>query len=69
MTLKAAVDLGADHAVFVQGNELDGNTIHVFKRGDDGTLAAAGRFPTGGKGGDQADAPTVYLASQGLSRL
>ncbi|MER7378853.1 beta-propeller fold lactonase family protein [Streptomyces lanatus] len=29
---------GADHAVFVQGNELDGNTIHVFARGDDGKL-------------------------------
>ncbi|MFJ8533599.1 lactonase family protein [Streptomyces sp. NPDC093591] len=56
---------GADHAVFVQGNELDGNTIHVFKRGDDGKLTAAGRHATGGKGGDQVDAPTDSLASQG----
>lgn len=48
---------GADHAVFVQGNELDGNTIHVFKRGDDGKLARAADYATGGKGGDQVDAP------------
>jgi 6-phosphogluconolactonase (cycloisomerase 2 family) len=55
----------ADHAVFVQGNELDGNSIHVFKRGDDGKLTAAGEYATGGKGGDQTDAPTDSLASQG----
>ncbi|WP_406452784.1 lactonase family protein [Streptomyces sp. NBC_01622] len=56
---------GADHAVFVQGNELAGNTIHVFKRAQDGTLSAAGSYTTGGKGGDQVDAPTDSLASQG----
>ncbi|MGJ5830751.1 lactonase family protein [Streptomyces ossamyceticus] len=56
---------GADHAVFVQGNELDGNTIHVFRRGQDGKLTAAGRYATGGRGGDQIDAPTDSLASQG----
>jgi 6-phosphogluconolactonase (cycloisomerase 2 family) len=56
---------GADHAVFVQGNELDGNTIHVFKRGDDGKLERAADYATGGKGGDQVDAPTDSLASQG----
>jgi 6-phosphogluconolactonase (cycloisomerase 2 family) len=56
---------GADHAVFVQGNELDGNTIHVFARGDDGTLEPAGTYDAGGKGGDQVDAPTDSLASQG----
>ncbi|MFI6012593.1 lactonase family protein [Streptomyces sp. NPDC051243] len=56
---------GADHAVFVQGNELDGNTIHVFARDDDGKLKPAGTFATGGKGGDQIDAPTDSLASQG----
>ena len=55
----------ADHAVFVQGNELDGNTIHVFARGDDGKLSPAGTYATGGKGGDQVDAPTDSLASQG----
>ena len=56
---------GADHAVFVQGNELDGNTIHAFARGDDGSLKPAGTYGTGGKGGDQVDAPTDSLASQG----
>ncbi|MFI2718142.1 lactonase family protein [Streptomyces collinus] len=56
---------GADHAVFVQGNELDGNTIHTFARGDDGKLKPAGTYATGGKGGDQVDAPTDSLASQG----
>lgn len=56
---------GADHAVFVQGNELAGNTIHVFKRGEDGKLTASGTYATGGKGGDQVDAPTDSLASQG----
>ncbi|GAP49859.1 lactonase family protein [Streptomyces azureus] len=56
---------GADHAVFVQGNELDGNTIHVLARGDDGSLKPAGAYGTGGKGGDQVDAPTDSLASQG----
>ncbi|MEV0221674.1 beta-propeller fold lactonase family protein [Streptomyces sp. NPDC050704] len=55
----------ADHAVFVQGNELDGNTIHVFERDDDGVLTAAGEYETGGKGGHQTDAPTDSLASQG----
>ncbi|MGW7202731.1 lactonase family protein [Streptomyces sp. NPDC054837] len=56
---------GADHAVFVQGNELDGNTIHVFKRGKNGALSAVGDYATGGTGGDQVDAPTDSLASQG----
>jgi 6-phosphogluconolactonase (cycloisomerase 2 family) len=55
---------GADHAVFVQGNELDGNTIHVFARGDDGKLSPSGTYATGGNGGDQVDAPTDSLASQ-----
>jgi DNA-binding beta-propeller fold protein YncE len=56
---------GADHAVFVQGNELKSNSIHVFRRAEDGKLTAAGRYATGGKGGDQVDAPTDSLASQG----
>ncbi|WP_328743858.1 lactonase family protein [Streptomyces sp. NBC_00285] len=64
VTTKSA-KAGADHAVFVQGNELAGNTIHVFKRGDDGKLTPGGTYATGGKGGDQVDAPTDSLASQG----
>ncbi|MFE3857931.1 lactonase family protein [Streptomyces griseorubiginosus] len=56
---------GADHAVFVQGNELDGNTIHVFARDDNGKLSPSGTYATGGQGGDQVGAPTDSLASQG----
>ncbi|MEV4038600.1 lactonase family protein [Streptomyces umbrinus] len=56
---------GADRAVFVQGNELDGNTVHVFARDGQGKLKPADSYATGGKGGDQVDAPTDSLASQG----
>ncbi|NUO41668.1 MAG: beta-propeller fold lactonase family protein [Streptomyces sp.] len=56
---------GADRAVFVQGNELNGNTIHVFARDGQGKLKPAGSYATGGRGGDQVDAPTDSLASQG----
>ena len=56
---------GADRAVFVQGNELNGNTIHVFARDGRGQLKPAGSYATGGRGGDQVDAPTDSLASQG----
>ncbi|MFJ8019466.1 lactonase family protein [Streptomyces sp. NPDC096311] len=52
-------------AVFVQGNELGGNTVHAFDRAVDGRLTPAGVYVTGGKGGDQTDAPTDSLASQG----
>ena len=52
-------------AVFVQGNELNGNTIHVFARDGQGKLKPAGTYATGGRGGDQLDAPTDSLASQG----
>ncbi|MCF1593357.1 lactonase family protein [Streptomyces muensis] len=58
---------GADtgRAVFVQGNELNGNTIRVFARDGQGRLSPAGTYATGGRGGDQVDAPTDSLASQG----
>jgi hypothetical protein len=58
-----SAEAGADHAVFVQGSALDGNTIHVLRRGKDGALSAAGRYATGGKGGDQVDAPTDSLST------
>ncbi|MGK5696250.1 lactonase family protein [Streptomyces sp. URMC 128] len=60
-----AASRGADRAVFVQGNELNGNTIHVFARDSQGKLKPAGSYATGGQGGDQVDAPTDSLASQG----
>lgn len=56
---------GAENVVFVQGNELDGNTIHAFKRSDTGELKAAGSYATGGEGGLAQDAPFDALASQG----
>jgi 6-phosphogluconolactonase (cycloisomerase 2 family) len=52
-------------AVFVQANELDGNTIRSFERAADGKLTAAGSYETGGLGGNQTGAPTDSLASQG----
>ncbi|MFD4603839.1 lactonase family protein [Streptomyces sp. NPDC058464] len=41
------------------------STLRAFARGADGTLTAAGTYQTGGMGGDQTDAPTDSLASQG----
>ncbi len=52
--------------VFVQTNEVSGNRIVVYHRGDDGLLSEAGAYPTGGSGGvaapgDESD----RLGSQG----
>jgi hypothetical protein len=51
----------ADHAVFVQGNEIAGYTIHVFRRGDDGKLTGGGTYATGGKGGTRSTPPPTPL--------
>jgi hypothetical protein len=37
--------------VFVQTNEVAGNRIVVYHRGDDGRLTPAGTYETGGNGG------------------
>lgn len=37
--------------VFVQTDALTGNAIAVYNRSGDGTLHAAGTYPTGGLGG------------------
>jgi 6-phosphogluconolactonase (cycloisomerase 2 family) len=37
--------------VFVQTNEVSGNRIVVYRRGDDGHLSQAGDYATGGNGG------------------
>ncbi|GIM93683.1 lactonase family protein [Paractinoplanes toevensis] len=50
--------------VFVQSNDPKHNSVLVFKRAADGTLAAAGEYPTGGRGGAQKDNPFDPLASQ-----
>ena len=56
----------AEHAVFVQTNELDGNRIVVFDRERDGSLTNAGSYATGGNGGAAAPGDeSDRLASQG----
>ena len=53
-------------AVFVQTNEVTGNRILVYDRANDGTLAPAGSYATGGLGGVAAPgAESDHLASQG----
>jgi DNA-binding beta-propeller fold protein YncE len=53
------------HAVFVELNGGDGNSIQAFARASDGSLTSVGTFATGGKGGKQVGAPVDALASQG----
>jgi 6-phosphogluconolactonase (cycloisomerase 2 family) len=61
---------GTRGVVFVQTNELSGNKIDVFNRGDDGRLSLAGAYPTGGLGGVAAPGTeSDRLASQGSLAL
>jgi hypothetical protein len=55
---------GPAGAVFVQTDETSGNTITVYDRHWDGTLAAAGSYLTGGDGGALAGSVVDHLASQ-----
>ncbi|HUA45586.1 MAG TPA: hypothetical protein VMA77_10185 [Solirubrobacteraceae bacterium] len=52
-------------AVFVQTDNVAGNSIAVYDRAPDGTLASAGTYPTGGLGGILGGAGADHLASQG----
>jgi Lactonase, 7-bladed beta-propeller len=52
-------------AVFVQTDNVAGNTIVVYDRAGDGSLHQAGSYPTGGKGGALTGAAVDFLASQG----
>ena len=64
----ALADPGGGHGkvVFVQTNELAGNRILVYDRGQDGQLAPAGSYATGGNGGAAAPgSESDRLASQG----
>lgn len=54
-----------DHAILVQTNDPNGNSIMAFQQRDDGTLKLAATYPTGGKGGRAAGAESDPLASQG----
>src|SRR5690242_16941370 len=56
---------GHRHAVFVLANDPSGNTIAVYDRHRDGTLSAAGRYPTAGRGGILAGSVADHLSSQG----
>jgi 6-phosphogluconolactonase len=53
---------GIPGAVYVMSNDSSGNSIMAFHRAPDGTLKAAGAFPTGGLGFGTASDP---LGSQG----
>jgi len=57
--------LGAGADVFVQTDGLTGNAVAVYDRAGDGTLTAAGTYPTGGNGGQLADSVVDHLGSQG----
>jgi 6-phosphogluconolactonase (cycloisomerase 2 family) len=64
----AFADPGGGHGkvVFVQTNEVSGNRVLVYDRGDDGQLTAAGSYATGGNGGAATPgAESDRLASQG----
>lgn len=51
--------------VFVQTDNLAGNTIVAYDRAADGSLHQAGTFATGGNGGALSGAVVDFLASQG----
>lgn len=52
-------------AVFVQTDNLGGNTIVAYAKAADGTLSQAGVYPTGGLGGQLAGSAVDFTASQG----
>jgi 6-phosphogluconolactonase (cycloisomerase 2 family) len=52
-------------AVFVQTDNLAGNTIVAYDQAADGTLSQAGVYPTGGLGGQLAGSVVDHTASQG----
>ena len=62
-TAFAAEDQDGSGAVYTQSNAASGNAVLAFRRADDGTLTAAGSYPTGGLGSG------VGLGSQGAVTL
>jgi 6-phosphogluconolactonase (cycloisomerase 2 family) len=52
-------------AVFVQTDNLSGNTIVAYAQARDGSLTQAGVYPTGGLGGQLAGSAVDHTASQG----
>ena len=57
--------LGQAGAVFVQTDAVSGNAVAAYARTADGTLRAAGTYPTGGLGGILGGSMVDHLASQG----
>jgi 6-phosphogluconolactonase (cycloisomerase 2 family) len=56
---------GAYNAVFVQTDNLEGNTVVAYHRAWNGTLTLAATYPTGGLGGQLTGSVVDHLASQG----
>jgi hypothetical protein len=56
---------GASHVVFVQTDNISGNTVIAYHRAPDGVLRSAGSYATGGLGGVLAGSVVDHLASQG----
>lgn len=56
-------------AVFVQTDDLSGNTVVAYDRGTDGSLRLSGSYPTGGLGGALTGSVVDHLASQGSLAL
>lgn len=52
-------------AVFVQTDDLAGNTVVAYRRATDGSLTQAGVYPTGGLGGQLTGSVVDHTASQG----
>ena len=50
--------------MFAQSDALSSNTVTAYDRGRDGTLTAAGTYPTGGNGGQLAGSVVDHLGSQ-----
>ncbi|MGX7681688.1 lactonase family protein [Jatrophihabitans sp. DSM 45814] len=57
--------LRGEGAVFVQTDNLAGNTVVAYDRAPDGTLTQAGVYPTGGLGGQLSGSVVDHTASQG----
>ena len=55
---------GGHHAVFVQTNDLNGNSVAAYSQNENGTLSYAATYATGGNGGRAAGAVVDPLASQ-----
>jgi 6-phosphogluconolactonase (cycloisomerase 2 family) len=66
-TARTAHEFGSDvaGAVFVQTDNLQGNTIVAYARSADGTLTQTGVYATGGLGGQLTGSVVDHTASQG----